>query len=199
MIESAHMPPPQNVIIIRKAKVCAGQGKKQREEKDPMSMNLKEQYDQLYRYCYFKLHNREAAEDITQEAFLRLWEKGYYRDTGKTMQYLYVIARNLCVDAYRRRRFEVPCAPSDLPGMEDSSGGEWSADSFFPDRLATALTLREALNSLDEEDRELMLLRFVNEVPIRTISEIMGLSRFAIYRRTQKALKQLEALLKDPA
>ncbi len=167
------------------------------KEKVSMSMNLKEQYDHLYRYCYFKLHNREMAEDITQEAFLRLWEKGYYRDTGKTMEYLYVIARNLCVDVYRKRRFEVSMDPANLPEMtaEKAAGQEWSADSSFPDRLAAALTLQEALNSLEETDRELILLRFVNEVPIRAISEIMGISRFTIYRRTQKILKQLELFL----
>lgn len=36
-----------------------------------MSMDLEEQYDKIYRYCYFKVHQRETAEDITQETFLR--------------------------------------------------------------------------------------------------------------------------------
>ena len=38
------------------------------------------QYDKLYRYCYFKLHNVQAAEDITQEAFLKLIENSRYKE-----------------------------------------------------------------------------------------------------------------------
>ncbi len=37
-------------------------------------MDLEEQYDKIYRYCYFKVRRRETAEDITQETFLRFFE-----------------------------------------------------------------------------------------------------------------------------
>ena len=40
-----------------------------------MSVDIEEQYEKIYRYCYFKLKNRESAEDITQEAFLRYLER----------------------------------------------------------------------------------------------------------------------------
>ena len=61
-------------------------------------MDLEEQYDKIYRYCYFKVNRREIAEDITQETFLRFLENSNYANTGKAMQYLYTFARNLCVD-----------------------------------------------------------------------------------------------------
>ncbi len=40
-----------------------------------MTVDVETQYDKIYRYCYFRLHNRETAEDLTQEAFLRYFEK----------------------------------------------------------------------------------------------------------------------------
>lgn len=69
-----------------------------------MSMDLEEQYDKIYRYCYFKVHSRETAEDITQETFLRFFESRNYEDTGKPLHYLYTVARNLCIDEYRRKK-----------------------------------------------------------------------------------------------
>ncbi len=72
-------------------------------------MDLEEQYDKLYRYCYSKVHQRELAEDITQEAFLRFLESRYYVNNGKSLQYLYTTARNLCIDEYRKKK-AVPIA-----------------------------------------------------------------------------------------
>lgn len=54
-------------------------------------MDLEEQYDKIYRYCYFKLHHQQMAEDITQETFLRFWESNDYCERGQKLQYLYKI------------------------------------------------------------------------------------------------------------
>lgn len=48
-----------------------------------MSMDEKTLYDKIYRYCYYRLGQAELAEDITQEAFLRLWEDRRYREQGR--------------------------------------------------------------------------------------------------------------------
>ena len=77
-------------------------------------MDLDEQYDKIYRYCYFRMYQREAAEDITQETFLRFLENGTFRNTGRQLQYLYTIARNLCIDAYRNeKKRELPAGFSE--------------------------------------------------------------------------------------
>ena len=60
-----------------------------------MSMDVGAQYDKLYRYCYFKLHNRDLAEDVTQEAFLRYFESYRHLREGQAVKCLYTIARNL--------------------------------------------------------------------------------------------------------
>ena len=64
-------------------------------------MNLENAYDKIYRYVYFKMKDQTVAEDITQETFLRfISQKGSIQ--GYEIKYLYTIARNLCVDEYRR-------------------------------------------------------------------------------------------------
>ena len=67
-----------------------------------MSINIEEQYDKIYRYCYFRVKNQHTAEDITQETFLRFFESSSYKDTGRPLAYLYTIARNLCMEEFRK-------------------------------------------------------------------------------------------------
>ena len=66
-------------------------------------MDYEAQYDKIYRYCYYKVNNAAVAEDITQETFLRFLENSTYKENGKELNYLYTIARNLCIDEYRKR------------------------------------------------------------------------------------------------
>ena len=143
-----------------------------------MSIDLDEQYDKIYRYCYFKVHNREMAEDITQETFLRFLEHSDYADAGKSMQYLYTIAHNLCIDEYRRQK---------TAALDDDM-----IDGHTEDNMINCLSVRIALSQLEEADRELLLLRYVNEVPVSVICKLYGISRFAAYRRISKATGNLK-------
>ena len=151
-----------------------------------MSMDLEEQYDKIYRYCYFKVHNRELAEDITQEAFLRFFGSENYSESGKSLRYLYTIARNLCIDEYRKPEPEL-YEEEELELQQVTEGHE--------EDVINKLVLREALDKLSEEDRELVLLRYVNEVPVGTICNIFGISRFALYRRLNKILDGMKQSL----
>lgn len=152
--------------------------------KEPSTpMDLEERYDKIYRYCFRRLQDRQAAEDVTQETFVRFLGAEGYRGQGKTMGYLYAIARNLCADQYRR-----PAAaplPDDLPAPDRTE-----------DEL-TLLALRQALASLPEEEQELVLLRYVNQEPVSVIADALGLSRFAVYRRTRAALEKLRRMLEE--
>lgn len=148
-----------------------------------MSTDLEEQYDKIYRYCYFKVQSRETAEDITQETFLRFLENKTYKDTGKSLHYLYTIARNLCIDEYRRKKDEP--LENEIP------------ENNLEDHMLTKISLKTALSQLNEIDRELLLLRYVNEVPVSEISKIYGISRFAMYRKILHAVKSLKSKLRE--
>jgi len=154
-------------------------------------MDIEEQYDKIYRYCYFKLGQQSIAEDITQEAFLRFWESTSYRNEGKALHYLYTIARNLCVDEYRKQGREKESAINIEEIREDKADIGNSEE-----QLLTKIVLKQALEELSEQDRELILLRFVNQVPINVISKLTGLSRFTIYRRINNAIARLKRNLR---
>lgn len=146
---------------------------------------LEEHYDKIYRYCYFKLRQRELAEDITQETFLHFFNHESYRKITHELPYLYTIARNLCIDEYRKKK---PLFLSEAERLEDVGAEE---------RMLTGVSVKLALAGLAEEERELLLLRYVNELPVSVISRMLKLSRYTVYRKTLKALKKLEEMLKE--
>lgn len=145
-----------------------------------MGLDIDQHYDKIYKYCYFRLQNRDLAEDITQETFLRFFASETYRDTGQALQYLYTVARNLCVDEFRRPRNE------ELPD-------NLSLD--YEEGIVTSIDMRTALNRLSEEERELILLRYINEVPLSVMGKLYGMSRFALYRRIQSITKKLQGYM----
>lgn len=65
-----------------------------------MSVSLQEQYDKVYKYCYFKVKSKDIAEDLTQETFLRYFRQSSYISRGQPLSYLYTIAKNQCIDYY---------------------------------------------------------------------------------------------------
>ena len=143
-------------------------------------MDIEEQYDKIYRYCYFKMYDDQIAQDITQETFLRFYKQGLNLGSDKELPYLYTIAKNLCIDHFRRRTVE---------SLEEIT--EEVIDDPTED-LISNLTLRMTISKLPEDEQELIFLRYVNEVSITTICKITGLSRFAVYRKLSKSLKWLK-------
>lgn len=150
-------------------------------------MDLYEQYDRIYRYCYYKLRHRELAEDVTQETFLRFYHT--YGEKEQALHLLYTIAKNLCTDEFRKKREE--------PLETNENSGQPELQSAFEDGLLQNLAICTALEKLPEEDRELVLLRYVNEVPLSALSRLYGVSRFALYWRCGRILAALKQGLED--
>lgn len=161
-----------------------------------MSLDINEQYDKIYRYCYFKVNNRCLAEDLTQETFLRYFAQTSYVNRGKQLAYLYTIARNLCIDFYRKP-VQTECSG------EAFSEGVYAGSRKMTEQLSdnpmeqveTALQLQMAVDTLPMEMQELILLRYVNELSIKEICKITGLSRSSEYRMEKEALKRLKKIL----
>lgn len=165
-----------------------------------MWIDIEEQYDKIYRFCYFKLHNADIAEDITQETFLRFLEYKTYRDMGKPIALLYTMARNLCMDEFRRQEKEAIFKQMGEKDERIITNQHISTDigtNIFEDQLINQIALQEAMQTLSQEEQELVLLRYVNEVPIRELCEMYEISRFALYRELKKITKKLERSMSD--
>lgn len=161
-------------------------------------MDIEEQYDKIYRYCYFKVKNQHLAEDITQETFTRFLERRTrsetiifentvystgYCERGKSLAYLYTIAKHLCADEFRKIQIE------ELNEDVEQSG--------FEEKIVEKENLHQAMATLTEEEQELLLLRYVNEVSFADLSKMYGKSRFALYREVSKLTKKLERRMLD--
>ncbi len=141
-----------------------------------MSSDLESNYDKIYRYCYFHLHERELAEDITQDVFLRYFSSCRTLDSLSMLKYLYTIARNLCIDEYRKK------GRCQEENYEEPPEGQACADSE-EEQTIVSYAVRKALEEMEKEEQELLLLRYVNEMPLAVIGQVYGISRFAAYRK----------------
>lgn len=146
-----------------------------------MSLELKDQYDKIYKYCYFKLRNQEVAEDITQETFLSFFDHADYISRGKPLAYLYTIAKHKCID-YCRKAVSLPL-DDNLPSVDDTEA------------LDTSIAVKQAVATLPDDQQEVILLRFSNGLGIGEIAAILEISRFAVNRKMNVALKAMKTIL----
>lgn len=146
-------------------------------------MDLEEQYDKIYRYCYFKVRHCQTAEDITQETFLRFFNKQLSLDGDKDLPYLYTIVRNLCIEEYRKGSKEKVCEINEELSFDPTE--EW----------INSIAMKNLISNFPQDEQELLLLRYANEISIASICKITGLSRFAIYRKISRILKHLKTEL----
>lgn len=143
-----------------------------------MSREIEELYDKIYRYCFYRLRNSASAEDITQEAFLKVLAQ----NTDINAAYIFTIAKNLCTDMFRRKQTEE--LSDDYP-TED-----------FSDKSDTKIAVRTALEKLSKQHREILEMRYIAELSANETADTLGLSRFAVYRLEKTALAQMKKLLK---
>ena len=152
----------------------------------------------IYRFVYFKISNHEEAEDITSEVFLKAWN--YLKDKKEVKSFaglLYRIARNSVIDHYRARAAK-PVIISTVTSVEETievgDGGEWT------EKLQIKLESDEillAIKRLKQEYQEVLTLRYVDELTIDEIAEIVGKGKIAVRVTLHRALKKLEEITKD--
>ena len=159
----------------------------------------------LFNFILRFVRDTAAAEDVTQETFLRL-VKGAdaYERQAKFTTWLYTIARNLCVDAARRGKHR-KAASLDAPlGDED---GAASLLDLVPDGGAgvdrqaqsreLAVRLRQAIEALPDEQREIFLLREVADLQFNEIANVIGCPENTVKSRMRYALEKLREALEE--
>jgi RNA polymerase sigma-70 factor (ECF subfamily) len=155
----------------------------------------------LFTFLLRMLGNREKAEDLAQETFLRIVKGAQaWEHRARFQTWLFTIARNLCVDRARRDRFRRTDSldaqgPDDEPAMVDSVPGR----EIDPARGAESARLRplllKALLSIPQEQREVFVLREQAGIPFREIAEILGVNENTAKSRMRYALEGLRKAL----
>lgn len=136
------------------------------------------------------LTDRTEAEDVTQEALLRLWRVApeWRQGEAKVTTWLYRVTSNLCTDRLRRRR---GIALDDAPEVEDDTPSA-EQDLMEGERMAA---LDAALARLPDRQRQAVLLRHIEELTNPDIARIMDIGVEAVESLTARGKRALAALL----
>jgi RNA polymerase sigma-70 factor (ECF subfamily) len=137
------------------------------------------------------LGNREEAEDVAQEAMMRLWRIApeWRAGEARVATWLYRVASNLAIDRLRSRRPAAPVTlldtlPDPAPGAE--------AEIAARERAAA---LERALLALPERQRLAIVLRHLEELPQAEVAAVMGVSVEAAESLLARGRRSLEAML----
>ncbi len=147
----------------------------------------------VFRFLYYRVGETAGAEDLTSDVFMRVARAlpGYRRQRASFQAWLLQIARNLAIDHYRRSRAR-PQSPLD-EGLA-TAGDE--LEQVAEQRL-THERLRGALGDITEEQREVVVLRFVAGCSTAEVAAIVGKSETAVKALQRRGLEALRARLAE--
>jgi RNA polymerase sigma-70 factor (ECF subfamily) len=134
----------------------------------------------VYSYIYFIVRNREMAEDIFQETFMKAIvtiKQGRYTETGKFRAWINRIAHNLIIDSYRQEKNEQAISNDECE--VDLLNNAKLADGTIEDRIIKEQILsdvKKLIGYLPDNQREVLLLRYYNDMSFKEISDITGVS-----------------------
>jgi RNA polymerase sigma-70 factor (ECF subfamily) len=153
----------------------------------------------LMTYASYVLGDRATAEDVVQETFLRVFRHAWRFDRAKRFStWIYSIAANLCRDELRKRARRRDLT---LPLFREPLEGRGVGRMAPPLRVALgrefATRLREELSALSAEQREVVVLRFIDSMTYAEIAEIAGCPLGTVQSRLHAALKILRERLKE--
>ncbi len=143
----------------------------------------------LYKYVYIRCgYNRELAEDITQDIFVKAWEKRTTFNPSKSTlkNWIYVIARNYLIDTYRKKKISVKSFDEDIYVKDLNISVE--------DEGAVSDILRN-LDRLKEKEKEVIVLRYVQDLEIEDIAKILGKSKNTTKVMIHRAIKKLKYIM----
>lgn len=151
-------------------------------------------WEGIVRYTLHIIENRDQAEDIAQEAFIRLWiHRNRWRRSDTLRPILYRIARNLALNEVRRRGAFRRWVRRSRPSPVDPSPGP------LQDALSAELdaVVRRAVDSLPERRREIFILVRFHHMSHRDAGEVLGISTQTVANQMSLALTDLHHAL-DP-
>ncbi len=159
----------------------------------------------LYNFILRFLGDKETAEDLLQEAFMRVIKGAEaYKRQAKFTTWLYTIARNLCVDQTRRRKHRKHAsldAPLDAGEESGSLLDVIPSKEMASDRKSVNKQLHEtmqrAIAGLSEEQREVFLMREFLDMPFKQIADVVGVPENTVKSRMRYALDKLRLELDE--
>ncbi|MCY9006577.1 RNA polymerase sigma factor SigW [Peribacillus frigoritolerans] len=159
--------------------------------------------DKVFQICFRMLGNRQEAEDLAQEAFVRAYVNiRSFNITMKFSTWLYRIATNLCIDRLRKKKPDY-YLDAEVAGTEGlNMYSQIASDMAKPEEEVESLELQETIQveiiKLPEKYRSVIVLKYIEELSLKEISEILdlpvGTVKTRIHRGREALRKQLRHL-----
>ena len=163
---------------------------------------LERTQSKLFAYIKFVVRNDDVANDIFQETFVKVitrLQEGRYTDTGKFTFWLTRIAHNAIMDWYRAQKSAHIVDLTDDNNLSNLQGDE-VRDTFRESELVNAQIMRDVkrmMEALPAPQREVVYMRFYQELQFKEIAEITGVSINTSLGRMRYALMNLRKMAKD--
>jgi len=160
---------------------------------------LSRSQDKIFNYIMYVVKDEDLANDLFQETYLKVITKmqtGRYTDTGKFFWWLTRVAHNVIIDYYRAQkssRIVEPTKDNDLSNLNSNS----VMDSNRESELANEQVLRDVkrlMEALPESQREVVFMRFYQELSFKEIAEMTGVSINTSLGRMRYALMNLRKM-----
>jgi len=156
---------------------------------------------QVYTYIFLLVKNQHLAEDVFQDTFIKViksLDDGKYRDNGKFLAWVLRIAHNLVIDHYRKEKQLNVSSREDF-GLDILNSHKFAArpaeDSMIDRQIRK--DIRELVDSLPEEQKEVLILRQYCELSFKEIAEHTNVSINTALGRMRYALINLRRMVKE--
>lgn len=148
-------------------------------------------YKKIFRYCSFNTHDKEAAADICQEAFVKAWKKinDFRMDSAdwSFQAFLFAIARNLIIDRSREKK------EYSLDAHEDIETNEDYYNDF--DKKNDVVRIKNALSKLNEAERQIIIFKYFEEMDSKEVANILNINHGALRVRQSRILQKLKDIM----
>ncbi len=156
--------------------------------------------DKIYTSIYMLVKDKYIAEDIFQDAFLKMintMRQGRYSEQGKFLPWAMRVAHNLCMDHFRKVKHQVQITLPDGTDISDLFGNRGDTP---PDRIEQRQvndSVRKLIEQLPEEQREVIVLRMYGDMSFKEIADITSVSINTALGRMRYALLNLRKLIQE--
>jgi len=157
--------------------------------------------DKLFNYIYFVVHNQELAEDIFQETFVKAIvtiQQGRYTADGKFSAWITRIAHNLVIDSFRQERNENTV--SNEEGEIDLFNNAELCDDNIEMQMVNDQTLydvRRLVDALPDNQREVVYMRYYQDLSFKEIADITGVSINTALGRMRYAILNMRRIAQE--
>lgn len=158
-------------------------------------LRFKRDYDKLvqpiHRYFIYNCGDKDEAKDLTQEVFIKYWQKIDSIDEKGVSSYIYMIAKNLIINKYKRDKVKLKFRERIEEDVDKND------PQYILEYKDYKTRLEQVIGDMPATQREVLLMHRIDGYKYKEIAEKIGISVKAVEKRMNLALKRIKNLSKD--